>query len=183
MRKIIKVCNVEEVMIIQLEAETKSKKIGARVTPEQKDVVIKLMKESGYEYESEYVLACCLKGPGVKLFSGYQEQLLERSDPARIECRTTKKEKEIILNRFKESKINNFGRFVRNCCLNNPIIVIDDLKEYTTELNRIGNNLNQLTMLCHQGLITAPDLNEVKEALKTLYQEVVSIKLKHRLKR
>lgn len=170
-------------MIIQLEAETKSKKIGARVTPEQKDIVMTLMKESGYEYESEYVLACCLKGPDIKLFSGYQEQRLEKSDLTRIECRTTKKEKEMIIDRYKKSKINNFGRFVRNCCLENPIIVIEDLKEFSTELNRIGNNLNQLTMLCHQGLITAPDLKEVKEAIKILYQEVASIKLKHRLKR
>jgi hypothetical protein len=171
------------IKIAYIDAETKSKKIGARVTPTQKAAVIKKMHESGFEYESEYVLACCLNGLELRVYSDYQLQLLEHGKNDRLDVRVMPKEKEIIIKRFKESNMNNFSRYVRNCCLNNPIITINELKEFTVELNRIGNNLNQLTMLCHQGLISAPDLSETKEALKNTYKEVIGIKKKYILKR
>lgn len=166
-----------------IDVETKSKKIGARVTPKQKAAVMQKMKESGYKYESEYVLECCLKGLGTGFNSQYQEQMLQSGNKSRLEARVTPQEKELILRRYNESEMKSFSRFVRNCCLDNPIIIIHGLKDFSVELNRIGNNLNQLVMLCHQGMITAPELTEVKEHLKKLYQEVVSIKKNYKLKR
>ena len=166
-----------------MEADTKTKKISARVTPEQKNTVKKLYKQLGYSSESEYVLVCSLKGTGGKLISGYKENLLDNGNQGLIKARVTEQEKNIILSRFKESGLNNFSRFVRNCCLNNPIIIIGDLKELTLELHRIGNNLNQLTMLCHQGMITAPDISEATTSLKKIYKELTDIKLNKLLKR
>jgi hypothetical protein len=166
-----------------INASTKTLKIGARVTPEQKAAVMERMKELGYQYESDYVLHCCLKGCNITSTSEYQLELLKQGSKDRLDIRVTEGERKKILQRFSASKMNNFSRFVRNCCFDNPIIVVEGMKECAGELNHIGHNLNQLTMLCHQGLITTPDLTEVKEDLKKIYQEVVAIKLKHRLKR
>lgn len=57
--------------------------------------------------------------------------------------------------------MNNFSRFVRNCCLDNPIITVAGIKELTTELNRIGNNLNQIARLSNEGLIVALELPQL----------------------
>lgn len=166
-----------------MEADTKTKKISARVTPEQKNTVKKLYKQLGYSSESEYVLMCSLKGTGEKVISGYKEKLLENSNLGLIKARVTEQEKSIILSRFKESGLNNFSQFVRNCCLNNPIIAINNLKELSLELHWIGNNLNQLTLLCHQGMITAPDISETTDTLKRIYKELTDIKRRKPLKR
>lgn len=152
-----------KIIAVNNSAATKTKKISARVTPAQKAAVLKRMEECGYTFESEYVLTCCLKGCKETLTSEYQLQLLQHGNTDRLEIRVTKSEREMILQKFKESNMSNFSRFIRNCCMNNPIIVVNGLKECTAELHKIGTNLNQLTMLCHQGLITAPDMKETQE--------------------
>ena len=141
------------------------------------------MRECGYQYESEYVLACCLRGCDVKAISEFKEQQLRRSNPERLDLRIPMKDKRDIIARFEKSGLSNFSRFVRNCCLNNPIIVIDDLQGLSAELHKVGNNLNQLTMLCHQGMIAAPDIVETTEMLKRIYKEITDINLRKRLKR
>jgi len=153
------------------------------VTIRQKRAVLKKMIESGYKRESEYVLACCLRGCDEKIISEYKEWQLNNSNLGRLEARITEKDKKEILARFEKSKINNFSRFIRNCCLDNPIIVIDNLKELSNELHKVGNNLNQLTMLCHQGMVVAPDISESTELLKRIYKEITEINLRNRLKR
>lgn len=141
------------------------------------------MRECGYKYESEYVLACCLKGCDVKAISEFKELQLRSSNPERLDLRIPEKDKRDIIARFEKSGLSNFSRFVRNCCLNNPIIVIDDLQGLSAELHKVGNNLNQLTMLCHQGMIAAPDIVETTEMLKRIYKEITDINLRKRLKR
>lgn len=163
--------------------EIKSMKVGARVTPGQKRAIQLQMKKFGYVKESEYVLACCLKGTGESLVSSYKLQQLDQNNNNRIEFRVTNQEREEILLKFKESGLFYLGRFIRNCCLGNPIISIEGMKELSTELHKVGNNLNQLTMLCHQGLISNPDITETTDILKKIYKDLAGIKLKSRLRR
>ena len=49
------------------------------------------------------------------------------------------------------------------------IYQIDELKPTLHELKAIGRNLNQLTMLAHQGRIYAPELTE----LLSLYRQIL----------
>lgn len=51
--------------------------------------------------------------------------------------------------------------FILDMCMNGKVIVNSDLRELNQELRYQGNNLNQLTKLCHQGRISAFDLSEV----------------------
>ena len=141
------------------------------------------MEERGFQKESEYILYCCLTGKDLTVQSPYQFERITGSDPNRIFFRVTKEEKEKILEKYKLSHINGFSRYLRNCCLDKPIIVMNELSEFAKQLNKIGNNLNQLTMLCHQGLITNPDIHETTECLKNIYSELSRLQKKYKLGR
>lgn len=156
----------------------KKKYIGARVTLEQKEMVKKLVEKAGFETESEYVLHCCLYNHGIRLQSTYQLNRVRVSKSNRHVFRLTDDENKQIIKRYEESRINNFSKFVRNCCMSNPIIIIEDLKEFARDLHKVGNNLNQLTMLCHQGLVTVPDISETKGLLNGIYKELTNLNKK-----
>ncbi|WOO35760.1 plasmid mobilization relaxosome protein MobC [Anaerocolumna sp. AGMB13020] len=155
---------------------TKIKRIEARATLEQKIFVKRKAKEAGMK-ECEYVLYCCLKDE-MPLQSPAMLEKIMNSDPESIHIRVTAEEKKQIIEKYKISGINNLSRFVRLCCQNKQIIVINDLKVLAKELHKVGNNLNQITMLCHQGLIQTPDITETKDNLSKVYQELVKLNKK-----
>lgn len=53
-----------------------------------------------------------------------------------------------------------------------PIVKIEGLKDYTEQIRKIGINLNQLAVLCHQGKITCLELRDTQTALSGLWKEV-----------
>ena len=55
------------------------------------------------------------------------------------------------------------------------IIVIDDLKNFISELKAIGRNLNQLTTLANIGRINTVYLTETKQELNKLYEILASV--------
>lgn len=97
------------------------------------------------------------------------EVIIIGSKTERITFRITPSELEKI-----ESKANNanmkVSEYIRYASLNKEIIVIDDLKIFTKELRGIGINLNQLTILCHQGKITCPDISATKKKVNEIWQ-------------
>lgn len=52
-------------------------------------------------------------------------------------------------------------RFIITAVYKNNINVIEGLLPLSAELRYIGNNLNQLTRLCHEGRITCLNLDEL----------------------
>ena len=50
------------------------------------------------------------------------------------------------------------------------IIVLEDLRPLCHELRKIGTNINQLTMLAHQGKVTCVNLTTLDEAVRSLWQ-------------
>ncbi|RBR32613.1 hypothetical protein EB06_01069 [Enterococcus cecorum] len=62
----------------------------------------------------------------------------------------------------------SFSNYVIASAINKEIVVIDGIKEFTLKLSKVGTNLNQLTMLCHQGKISCPDINSVNRMLKEM---------------
>lgn len=78
----------------------------------------------------------------------------------------------------KKAKLTNmtFSNYVISSALNNEVIVIDGIKDFTHQLSKVGTNLNQLTMLCHQGKITVPDITETNKILNDLWEYLVSIR-------
>ena len=80
-------------------------------------------------------------------------------------------EQEITLLKSKAKKSNmTMSKFVLSLAENGQIIVINDLVEMQKQLRYIGNNLNQLTKLCHEGRIECLNLNEVKKEVSNIWQ-------------
>lgn len=61
------------------------------------------------------------------------------------------------------------------------IIILEDLRPLCHELRKIGTNLNQLTMLAHQGRITCVELTALSEGVKSLWQplNLLTEKIRH----
>lgn len=92
----------------------------------------------------------------------------------RIEFRVTPEEKIKILNKCKEAEMNISGFLIESSdkC---EITVIPGLKEIVYELNKIGNNVNQLTKKVNQGILKCVNLDEVKMELENIWQLLKSL--------
>ena len=55
------------------------------------------------------------------------------------------------------------------------IIVIDDLKNFLSELKAVGRNLNQLTTLANMGKVDTVYLTETKQELNRLYEILAAV--------
>lgn len=69
----------------------------------------------------------------------------------------------------------DFSTFLRKAALEHPVVVIPGIRELYVQVARVGNNLNQLTMLCHQGKITCVELYQCQEMLENVYTELQKI--------
>lgn len=56
--------------------------------------------------------------------------------------------------------------------LGKEVVHIEGLNECNFELNKIGNNLKQLTVLCHQRRIDNPDLRSIHGRLCALLESI-----------
>ena len=59
--------------------------------------------------------------------------------------------------------------YIRACALRHKVVVVEGVKEYNSELKAIGRNLNQLTVLAHEGRIQLVNLEGVESALEKNY--------------
>ncbi len=62
--------------------------------------------------------------------------------------------------------------YLLHAALETPIHVVEDLKPLLGELRAWGRNLNQLTVLAHQGHIESANLQEATEMLGRVYEAV-----------
>lgn len=83
--------------------------------------------------------------------------------------RRTEKEFKEIQDRAKKSNMN-VSEYIRYASLNKEIIVIEDLKGFSKELKKIGNNLNQALMLAHQGRIQNINLAPIQKKVDEIWQ-------------
>ena len=85
-------------------------------------------------------------------------------------------EKELIKIQKKAQKVNlNISQYVSLSALDKDIFVFDDMKEMNRQLSKIGNNLNQLTMLAHLGKIKEVNLTKMSEDMSGMWDELCKI--------
>lgn len=84
-------------------------------------------------------------------------------------------EEEKIIHEKAELAGMNFSEYVRKASLNHTVTVVSGIKELHLQVAKIGNNLNQLTMLCHQGSIMCPNIEETRKILSTVYDRLSEI--------
>ena len=86
-----------------------------------------------------------------------------------ITIRLTPEEKLAMQGKMYEAVAPSMRAFILDMCMNGKVIVNSDLRELNQELRYQGNNLNQLTKLCHQGRISAVNLSE----LLSVYRQIL----------
>lgn len=97
------------------------------------------------------------------------------------------KELKIIAKKAKQAALNT-SEYLRAAALDKSIIVIENgsgFSELIKEVKRIGNNINQLTALCHQGRIVVVqenDLGKIKEKVNDIWRLLNSLTAKTRIK-
>ncbi|KAB3536341.1 MobC family plasmid mobilization relaxosome protein [Alkaliphilus pronyensis] len=91
-----------------------------------------------------------------------------------IGFRVTEAEYNKIKRKAEKSKLS-ISKYVSLSALDKEIIFFDDIKEMNHQLSKIGNNLNQLTVLAHQGKIKEVNLTKVTEAFTGLWDELCKL--------
>ncbi|SRR5699024_1570555 len=87
----------------------------------------------------------------------------------KINIRLTEKEKNIIESKAKKLNMT-LTKFIVSSCLKDKIVIINGLDKVDTELRRIGNNINQLTRLANEKIITVIDLKELRMEVNNIWQ-------------
>lgn len=87
----------------------------------------------------------------------------------KINLQLTEKEKNIIESKAKKCNMT-ITKFIVSSCLKDKIIIVNGLDKVDSELRRIGNNINQLTRLANEGIITTVDLREVRMEVINIWQ-------------
>lgn len=91
-----------------------------------------------------------------------------------LSCRVTPEQKEEI--EYKAlSSYRTLSMYLRDCALDKRIVVVKGIDELTSELRKIGNNLNQLTRAVNSGYVYEIDLRETREELKQIWQSLNSL--------
>lgn len=81
----------------------------------------------------------------------------------------------------KAAKANmNISEYLRRASLGRNVVVIKELKDFTKDLRGISRNLNQLTILAHQGKIKFLNLSTTKERVDQIWQLLNSLTEKMR---
>ena len=85
-----------------------------------------------------------------------------------IYLRLTKDEKDKIVEKMKSIGMTNINDFVRKILLLGTVIRVDTngLNNLAYEVNKVGNNINQITKLANQrGNVTLNDIDELNKNL------------------
>jgi hypothetical protein len=95
-----------------------------------------------------------------------------------IGFKVSENENETIRGKAERTK-SNISAYVRSAAMNKEIIVIDGFRELIPELNAIGNNLNQTTVLLRKGNIQNPNFEVIKERFCRLVEKAEA--MQHRI--
>lgn len=96
---------------------------------------------------------------------------MKQKKDIRITIRLTPEQYESIRTRAETAQMTP-SAYIRAAAMRHRVVVVDGLKELAYELKSLGRNLNQLTMLAHQGRFTAPDLHGMIQMLGRVYDKL-----------
>ena len=95
--------------------------------------------------------------------------VIQTNKTKRINLRVTEKDYEKISKKAKKAKMN-MSQYVSLSALDRDFVVIEDLKDLIHQLSKVGNNLNQLTMLAHQNRLKEINVKETQAVLKEIWE-------------
>ena len=91
----------------------------------------------------------------------------------RLEIRLTEDELYEIDNRSKKLRMSR-SKFLLQAALHQKIIVLDStsIKQLTSELRKIGINVNQIAILCNMGKLECVHIEDTKSEIKKVWEEL-----------
>ena len=98
---------------------------------------------------------------------------ITRTKSKQINMRLTERDYERIKRRAVKAKVN-LSAYMLTMALEGEIVLVEGLPDVAKQLRFIGNNLNQITRLCHQGQIQCVNLAETREEVEALWQSLSS---------
>lgn len=159
-----------------MKVKTAEATIHFRLLNEQKDLIVRAAKESGQSL-SDYSRATLLAAANYTAAPLPEQEVFvsdsEKDDVKReVHCiRTTKQEWE-----FYESQAERIGcsasEYIRMCANGKSIQIIPGFQDVAKQIAKLGVNLNQLTMLAHQGRIKEVDLFPTNDTLKQILKQL-----------
>lgn len=106
-----------------------------------------------------------------------------------IVCKSNKKKKSVHINiccddlekidKYAKASYLSRSAYLSKVGIGEKIVIIEQIKPFIKELNYIGNNLNQLTMLAHQGLVEVIELDNLQRLLIDIKKEIINLQMKH----
>lgn len=103
--------------------------------------------------------------------------MVNRTRNKQITIRATEKEHSTIKKRVELSKMNQ-NEFIISSLIDKPIIKIEGLTDAIKELKAIGNNLNQITRLAHQGKTdNKQEIELLSKEVRKVWQLLKSLKV------
>ena len=102
----------------------------------------------------------------------------EKKDPAKcrnhfMKIRLTQQEYDYIMEKYKNSRCDNFSDFVRRCIFDGVILQIDKnkLQDMYRKVNGINNNVNQMKLRVTKNDDTyLKDFQEIEEQIYTIWK-------------
>ncbi len=92
----------------------------------------------------------------------------------KISFRVSDYEHKLVQSKVKQSGIR-MSDFCRHAVLGKKIRTVKGLDKCSYELNKIGNNLNQLTVLCHQRTVQNPNLETIQIQLSDVLERIYTV--------
>ena len=92
----------------------------------------------------------------------------------KITFRVSAYEKKQILAKVKKSGIH-LSDFCRHAALGKEVQHIEGLDKCSYELNKIGGNINQIAVLCHQRAVQNPNLTEIQQQLQEVTERIYAV--------
>ncbi|WP_394522791.1 plasmid mobilization protein [Lacrimispora sp. JR3] len=89
----------------------------------------------------------------------------------KITFRVSDYEHKLIQSKVKKSG-TRMSDFCRHAVLGKEVRTVKGLDKCSYELNKIGNNLNQLTVLCHQRAVQNPNLEAIQIQLSDVLERI-----------
>lgn len=92
----------------------------------------------------------------------------------KITFRVSDYEHKLIQSKLKKAGIG-LSEFCRYAVLGKEVRHIEGLDKCGYELNKIGNNINQIALLCHQRAVQNPNLDEIRKQLCAVTERIYDV--------
>jgi SepF-like predicted cell division protein (DUF552 family) len=99
--------------------------------------------------------------------------MVGRERNIQVKFRVTEEEREIIVAKMRLLHTNNLAAYLRKMALDGHIVMVDhsDIKAMTAEIQRVGNNVNQIARRVNStGNAYKEDIEEIKGALAEIWR-------------